>query len=334
MNTQTGATIARHFRNIMLAVAAGSLLGLSGSVRADLKVVEQLTLPSREGGTTQTITAYFHGDNLRLENDKGAVTLIDPAAGKIYNLDSANKVYNERRLPPKRAAASADASASDLKFAAASDAITVAGASATKYSVSGTTTIAAPPGRGGQGASAGPDGQDAGGPAGNQQNGQQGGPPQGGPPQGGPDSAGGPPQGGPDGQSQSRGTQSVTVSGEYWLSADLGKALTSTSTLRPYLDVIAGPIGRTGADALLAQLTTGNLFPVAANLTATGSTPDGQARTMKFAVQVQSVSTDALDASLFALPSDYTKVRTRIKGVDGRPERTERPAAPPTQGQD
>ncbi|HEY3330687.1 MAG TPA: hypothetical protein VGK19_11735 [Capsulimonadaceae bacterium] len=287
VNKSRATSVSRHF---LLAAAAGTLLGFGGPVRADLKVVEQITTPSRNGDVTSTVTAYFKGDSLRLENDKGAVTLIDAAAGKVYNIDAANKAYNERNLPPKPAAAPPDAPASTLKLATSSDTSTVAGAKATKDTLTGTTMVGPPPQRqGGQG----------GAPGGNAQGGDQPGPPPGG------DAGPGRPN-------------PATIAGEYWVTTDLSKALTSTAALRPYLDLVAGPIGREGIETLYTSLTAAKQFPLSATVNSTVTRPDGQARQIKFTSVAQSVSKDTLDASLFTLPSDYTKVTTRIPGVGGR----------------
>jgi hypothetical protein len=285
-------------RKAALGVAAVSLIGFGGPAQADLKIVDQITNTGRNGDQTQTVTAYFHGDALRLENDKGAVTLIDAAAGKAYNIDAATKTYNERPLPPRPQGPPPGDGASTLTLSASGATSSIAGASATKYTLSGTAPAGPPPGggapgpQGGQGGPGGPGGQD---------NGQPGPPPNGG--------------GG--------GGQSATIAGDYWLTADLASAVGSTATLRPYLDIVAGPIGPLGADTLLAKLSSGSLFPLSATVSATSTTPDGQTRTRKATVVAQSVSKDALDASLFSVPSDYTKVNRPIPGV-GRPQRPQR----------
>jgi len=279
---------------MMGAVALAAIGAMGTAALADATVTSSVSISSTGGpnGARQhsgTVTVYYQGDTLRIESANGPAMVY--TGGKLYRINTADQTYCQMPSPPKHTGMPPHNN-DKFSLTATGQTSSVAGQSATQYTVSGTGP-AGPPPRPQQSTST-----DSG---------------------NGGDDAGGPPSGPPP---------SASMTGQIWLSDSVKIDSRAKDALEVALGQalgVRGPLGH----ALAAKLLAMGDAPLSANITITmPAMPDGTQPTMTLKSNVTSVSTSTLDSSLFAIPTGYTQVQAQQGGPGGGPNDQARNAGP------
>jgi hypothetical protein len=292
-----------------------SLAGADATIVSSVRTVRPVDPAQNQVGETrpdetQTYTAYYKNDRVRVEKGDGTVTLYDFKSNQVYLLTPADKTYallslNDflKREPfpgMQESTARAAGLKTDVKLTLNKDEVvepkTYVGRQAQVFDLAGSLTV---------GPNTSSEGRSSGFPGGF---GRRGGRRGGGFPGGGGGNSGW--DGG--GRRASQPARTAQIEGEVWLaSPDILSAKTKISWL-PMLrtSVPSGAL----AKPLMDKISGAKGFPVASKVTFNGpnsQTGSGGSGPITIYSEIKTISEGSLDDGLFKIPADYQRIDAR-----------------------